>query len=236
MTRILLIKTGRSFDDCITQYGDFDQLFINAIGDAAATVEVLDAQQQALPSLDSYDGVLITGSHSMVTDHEPWSDALLPGIRDMAARALPVLGVCYGHQLIAEALGGKAGFHPNGAEIGTFPVQLTEAGQCDPLLGSLPSTFKAHLTHSQSALQLPDNAVLLACNDYEPHQAFRVGSNIWGVQFHPEFTAGVNRIYLNQQRDKLAAQAQDADALHAQISETREANTLVRRFVELIGQ
>lgn len=236
MPHLLLIKTGSSFEETIQRYGDFEQLFLDAIGDTPATVDIVDAQTSPLPALSSYDGVLITGSHSMVTDHEAWSDALLPYIREMADRNLPVLGVCYGHQLIAEALGGSAGYHPEGAEIGTCQVQLTDAGQADPLLGSLPATFNAHLTHSQSALTLPDNAVLLACNDYEPHQAFRVNNNIRGVQFHPEFTAGVTHIYIDKQREKLAAQGRDINALREQICETTEANTLIQRFVELIGQ
>jgi len=236
MPHLLLIKTGSSFEEIIQRHGDFEQLFLAAMGDVPATVDIIDAQQSPLPALSDYDGVLITGSHSMVSDHEAWSDALLPAIREMAERQLPVLGICYGHQLIAEALGGSAGYHPEGAEIGTCPVQLTEAGQADPLLGTLPVTFNAHLTHSQSALTLPDNAVLLACNDYEPHQAFRVNNNIWGVQFHPEFTAGVNRIYFDKQLEKLEALGRDIDTLREQICETTEANTLIRRFVELIGQ
>jgi len=234
MKHLLLLKTGSAFDEIVTDHGDFDQLFIAALGDSPVTVDTIDARHEALPALDNYQGVLITGSHHMVTDHEAWSDALLPYIREMAQRNLPVLGVCYGHQLLAEALGGSAGYHPEGAEIGTVAVSLSEAGQQDPLLGQLPSPFSAHVTHSQSALTLPDNATLLAYNSYEPHQAFRVNSNIWGVQFHPEFTAAVNRIYLDKQQDKLIALGRDVDQLRTGIHETELCNRLIRRFADLI--
>lgn len=235
MKPVLLISTGNAFDECIDQFGNFDQLFMNALGGSPLQVDRVFAQTDSLPPLSDYQAVLITGSHSMVTDHEAWSDALLPYIREMAERKLPVLGVCYGHQLIAEALGGKAGYHPDGAEIGTCPVTLTEAGKADPLLGALPATFSAHLTHSQSAVSLPDNAVLLAANDYEPHQAFRVNGNIWGVQFHPEFTADVSRLYFDKQLDKLEALGRDTTQLRAEISETPEANSLVGRFADLVA-
>lgn len=234
MKHLLLVKTGSAFEEIITAHGDFDQLFMAALGNSPVTVDTVDARHEALPPLDNYQGILITGSHHMVTDHEAWSDALLPYIREMAQRNLPVLGVCYGHQLLAEALGGSAGYHPEGAEIGTVDVSLTEAGQQDALLGQLPTQFSAHVTHSQSALTLPENAVLLAHNNYEPHQAFRLNSNIWGVQFHPEFSAAVNRIYLDKQQDKLVALGRDVAQLRAGIHETELCNSLVRRFVDLI--
>ena len=189
MKHLLLLKTGSTFDEVIAHQGDFDQLFITALGDSAIQLDVVDARSEELPALDNYQGVLITGSHHMVTDREDWSEALLPYIRAMATQKLPVLGVCYGHQLLADALGGEAGYHPDGREVGTVEIDLTEAGQQDALLGQLPTQFKAHVTHSQSALNLPDNATVLACNDYEPHQAFRIGENIWGLQFHPESIA-----------------------------------------------
>lgn len=234
MNHLLLLKTGSTFDEIVTAHGDFDHLFIAALGDSPVTIDTVDARHEALPALDNYQGVLITGSHHMVTDHEAWSDALLPYIREMAQRNLPVLGVCYGHQLLAEALGGKSGYHPDGAEIGTVEIRLTEQGQQDPLLGQMPAQFSVHVTHSQSALRLPDNAVLLAHNNYEPHQAFRVNSNIWGVQFHPEFTAAVNRVYLDKQQDKLSALGRDVAQLRAGIHETETCNSLIRRFADLL--
>ncbi|MCV6588197.1 MAG: glutamine amidotransferase [Marinobacterium sp.] len=233
MTRLLLIRTGNTFPECIERHGDFDQLFIHALGDSPVEVTMIDARHDSLPDLAGFQGVLITGSHHMVSDHEAWSDALLPFIRQMAARQLPVLGVCYGHQLIAQALGGKAGYHPDGPEVGTFTIKLTPAGQKDRLLGQLPAQFPAHLTHSQSALTLPDNAVILACNHHEPHQAFRIGEQIWGLQFHPEFNTDVCHTYLERQQQTLTELGQDVEQLHNQVQRTEAAATLIRRFATL---
>ena len=234
MKHLLLLKTGSTFDEVIAHQGDFDQLFITALGDSAIQLDVVDARSEELPALDNYQGVLITGSHHMVTDREDWSEALLPYIRAMATQKLPVLGVCYGHQLLADALGGEAGYHPDGREVGTVEIDLTEAGQQDALLGQLPTQFKAHVTHSQSALNLPDNATVLACNDYEPHQAFRIGENIWGLQFHPEFTADVCKVYLKHQQEPLEELGRDFEQLTGQVSETPDSTALLKRFVELI--
>src|SRR5690625_6734079 len=81
-----------------------------------------------------------------------------------------MLGVCYGHQLMAAAFGGHVDFHPEGRESGTLAVRLTETGRADALLGTLPERFYAHLTHAQSVLEAPSDAQVLAFNDHDANQ------------------------------------------------------------------
>lgn len=152
MPRLLIVKTGDSFADVARDHGDFETLFRRALATAPADtqVAVLDAPRaEALPALDDIDGLLITGSHAMVSHAEPWSEALKPWLVEARARDIPMLGVCYGHQLMAAAFGGTSDFHPAGRESGTREVTLTEAGRRDPLLGGLPARFRAHLSHAQ---------------------------------------------------------------------------------------
>lgn len=238
MPRLLLIKTGDSFPDIIAEHGDFEALFQARLPDHALTV--WDARRGASedtppPEHAEIDGVLITGSHAMVSDVEPWSEALKPWLREAVKRNLPLLGVCYGHQLMAEALGGKVGYHSGGREVGTFEVALTDAGQTDALLGALPDRFPAQLTHAQSVLTPPAGAVVLACNAHDPYQALRLGPRQWSVQFHPEFTAPVTRAYLEHQREGLLAAGQEVDALCEGIHDTPEASGLLARFAESVS-
>jgi len=147
---------------------------------------------------------------------------------------VPVLGVCYGHQLLAHALGGKVGFHPEGRDTGTKQVTLLDTASSDPLFQQMPPQFPAQLTHKQSVLELPPGAILLANSSFEPHQAFRVGTNAWGVQFHPEFTDQIMKAYLEVQTPELDQEGLNASQLRAEVTPAPAASDVLRYFSELI--
>jgi GMP synthase (glutamine-hydrolysing) len=149
-----------------------------------------------------------------------------------AARTTPVLGVCFGHQLLARALGGRVERHPGGPESGTTIIELTDAGRADPLFATLPSRVAVQQGHEDHVPDLPPGAVLLATNAHTPVQAFAHGSHIRAVQFHPEFTAERNRAFVEAEREALeAARPGLADAALASIKETPEASRLLANWV-----
>ena len=94
----------------------------------------------------------------------------------------------------------------------------------------------AHATHAQSVLTLPPGAVLLAENAFELHHAFRLGSNAWGVQFHPEYTGSFIRDYVTAQTDSLTQAGQHVPELLQKIQETPEANGILSTFAQLATQ
>jgi GMP synthase (glutamine-hydrolysing) len=231
MTNILLIKMGDTFEGLQVTHGDFEDMIKVCLKDTASIIHVYDARTaEAQPNLDDFQGVIITGSHSMVTECEPWSEALLPYIRSMQAKDIPVFGICYGHQLIAKALGGEVGFHPNGPEPGSVEVSLTQAGKADSLMSCAPQNFKVNVAHLQSVLQLPPQATLLAANDFEPHHAFRIG-NIWSVQFHPEFTREITQYYVEEIADLIREHDQDPVQVSDACENTMESRELLIQFV-----
>ena len=194
MKPLLIIKVGDAFPEVIRDHGDFETLFQEALATKGFTASVFDPRTGApLPDPTAIGGLFITGSHSMVSQREPWSEALKPWLSMALEADVPMLGVCYGHQLMAAAFGGHSDFHPVGRESGTHQVRLTDAGREDALLGTLPERFSAQLTHAQSVLEAPIDAVVLVGNAHDPHQALRYGPRQWSVQFHPEFTAPVMR-------------------------------------------
>jgi GMP synthase (glutamine-hydrolysing) len=148
-------------------------------------------------------------------------------------RETPVLGICYGHQLLAHALGGEVTHHPGGVEIGTVAVSLNETAAADPLLGGLPASFPAQAVHWQSVRRLPPGAVLLAGSAHEAHHAFRIGERAWGVQFHPEFSHGALGAYLDGLGELLATEGLDAPAIAARLQATPEAASVLPRFAQL---
>jgi GMP synthase (glutamine-hydrolysing) len=134
-----------------------------------------------LPARFDYDGVVVTGSRASVYWDEPWIDALLDWVERAADHNLPVLGVCYGHQALATALGGRVEAMDD-IEIGYRELTATTA---DPLFAGIDSPFVAFETHSDRVVELPPGGTVLAEND-RCIQAFRHG-DCWGVQFHPEY-------------------------------------------------
>jgi GMP synthase (glutamine-hydrolysing) len=228
---ILILKTGSTHAHIRERLGDFEDWVAAGLHKGGATVLTHDAQDGAAPPpLDTVAGVVITGSHAMVSDREPWSEALLPWLREAVAETKPVLGICYGHQLLAHALGGVVAHHPEGVEIGTVGVQRHLAAHDDPLLGALPDTFDAQATHWQSVRRLPPGAVLLAGNAFEPHHAFRVGRCAWGVQFHPEFSAQALGAYLDGLDAVLQREGRDAAHISAGLKDTPEAASVLPAF------
>ncbi|MCP5278590.1 MAG: glutamine amidotransferase [Thiobacillus sp.] len=231
---LAIFKTGSTWPAMAQARGDFDDWLRRSLGDAGTNVVVVSvAEGEAPPPPENLCGAIITGSHAMVTDRAEWSESLAGWLRQAVPAGLPVLGICYGHQLLAQALGGEVANLEPEPEVGTVCVALTEAGLDDPLFQGLPPRFPAHASHVQSASRLPANAVHLASSEREPHHAFRVGPRAWGVQFHPEFDAESMRAYVKRWSDKPHAPKQDWDAIQAEVRETPEAALITARFARL---
>lgn len=234
---LLILKTGSAPAPIREQLGDFDRWIDSGLRDGgAATVTVHDARVQDAPlppAPQSFAGVVVTGSSAMVSDREAWSEALVPWLRAAVAGGVPLLGICYGHQLLAHALGGEVAHHPDGVEIGTVTVERHAASEADPLLGELPGRFPAQAVHWQSVRRLPEHAVLLAGSSHEAHHAFRVGDRAWGVQFHPEFSDEALRAYLEGLGPVLAREGRDAAAIIEGLQPTPDAASVLPRFARL---
>jgi GMP synthase (glutamine-hydrolysing) len=236
MKKLYIIKAGATFSSTLEQYGDFDDWIKNALGELAIPVEVVKVLQGSpLPSPDVCRAVIVTGSHAMVTDNLLWSLALEEWIPLLVKAGVPFLGICYGHQLLARAMGGEVGYHPLGREIGTVSITLMPEGEYDFLVKGFPSLFSAHTTHAQTVLRLPPLAKHLARSDHDPHHAFRVGVCAWGVQFHPEYTADVMRAYISAQADSLRREGRTVDGLLSQVRESPFARKVLTNFAALVN-
>jgi len=227
----LIIETG---DPALPlrRYGSFAHWIRVAAGlhrDHAIVCRVLDGD--ALPSRDGFAGALITGSGAMVTERLDWSERSAVWLREAAHAGLPLFGICYGHQLIAHALGGEVGWNPVGREIGTVRIDRLAEAHDDPLFGTHPPVFDAHATHMQSVIRLPDGAVRLARSEKDDCHAFRWGKHVWGVQFHPEFSTRMMHGYIDVRREKLLHEGIDRLAVRRTVTAAPRSRAVLRKFV-----
>ena len=237
MKKLYIIKIGTTFPATEAKFGDFDQWTAKVLGSVDLEIGIVDAEHgAALPEVDECAGVVITGSHAMVTNDAPWSVNLEKWLVLLLKAQLPVFGICYGHQLLARAAGGQVGFHPHGKEIGTVTVQLLPDCVNDPIFQALPNSFPVHVTHSQTVLHLPKGAIRLAANTHEPNHAFRLGKCAWGVQFHPEFNSDIMRSYIEEQANELKSAGLDLLPLLSAVSETPIAEKILKRFADLVAE
>jgi GMP synthase (glutamine-hydrolysing) len=231
MKPIVIIRTGRAPDSIRARHGDFPHWFRLCAALSPVRLQVIDVSAgEALPSPAQIAGALITGSAAMVTERAAWSERTAGWIRDAMDVQLPLFGVCYGHQLMAHALGGRVDYLAGGREIGTQPIELTPAAEDDPLTARLPASFRAHTTHEQSVLEVPTGATVLARSARDPHHLLRYGPNAISVQFHPEFNADVMRAYIHRKREALRHEGSDPHHVYRQVAATPIARRIMRAF------
>ena len=185
MKQILILKTGELPRRVIASLGPYERAFLNLLGDEQFAV--VDARKEELPEPD-WAGVIITGSPAATYDGDTWIARSEEFLRRAADRSVPLYGVCFGHQLLAQTFGGRVEKCRHGWELGTATLTLTVEGRSDPLFSDVPESFTAQQSHGDVVTELPPGAVPLAQNDHWAYQAFKLGDRIWGTQFHPEFT------------------------------------------------
>lgn len=230
----LILETGQPIPS-LARHGGFGQWIARAAGLRRDEVNVVDVQRTDRELTGDRNGpvagVLVSGSAAMVTDQRDWSERCADRLRAAVAQGVPVFGICYGHQLLAHALGGEVGDNPRGREMGSRPIQCTPAASTDPLFRDLPPSLLVHTTHLQTVLTPPPDAALLARSALDDCQAFRFGEHAWGVQFHPEFSVRTMRGYVAARADALRGEGSDADAIACATAATPLARRILRRFV-----
>jgi len=209
MKNVLLLKAGEAAASVRLSVGDYDRWFLQTVGLSGYRFDVVPAHQGAqLPGdMAGYDAVMMTGSPLSVTRLEPWMERAAQLMVDAAEKGIPVLGVCFGHQLLAHAYGGRVVRNPLGREIGTIQVDLTASGQADPLFRGLPPRLAVQATHEDIVPEPPEGTVVLAGNANTAVQALAFRPCARGVQFHPEVQPEAMRALIQARAERLESEA-----------------------------
>jgi GMP synthase (glutamine-hydrolysing) len=232
----LIVKTGSAFPTARERFGDFDAWFRRGLGERTFDYRCAAVDQgDPLPdeaALDALAGVVVTGSPAMVSHREAWSERTAGWLREvMAADRLPVLGVCYGHQLMAHALGGRVGPNPFGRRMGTRDLAVLD--DRDPLMSVLDAPTRVHVTHLEAVLEPPGGSRVIATTDGDPNHALHFGGRSWGVQFHPEFDAGIMRCYVEGRAELLESEGFDSRAILDAVAPAPAGDALLEAFARL---
>ncbi len=176
--KIGILQTGKSPEQLAPAFGDYSNMFERMLGGRGFDFTIYDILEHDFPdAIADQDGWIITGSRFGAYEDHDWIPPLEDLIRDLHAAKAPMIGVCFGHQIIAQALGGKVEKYAAGWSVGR--VAYDAGGETLPLFA----------WHQDQVTQAPEGAKTVASTDFCEHAALTIGEHIYTIQPHPEFTA-----------------------------------------------
>lgn len=212
--------------------GDYGEMFARLFTAHAPEV-VLDRIDvvggEALPPLGAHDGIVITGSRRSATDDLPWITGLVDLIRAAHAAEAPLVGICFGHQLIAHALGGRVERAPAGWGIGVHAATVTTPR---PWMEPAADGFRMLVSHQDQVAALPPDGRVIASSPHAPISAFEVGS-LLGFQGHPEFRAPYADALMRRRVERIGPPT--VDAARTTLAEPTDHATVARWIARFIA-
>lgn len=211
----------------LAAFGEYPPMFaaLFAQADSAIQVRAYDARKGEYPAqLGECDGYVISGSRHSAYDKLPWIAPLKRFVRRAYKARAPIVGVCFGHQIAAAALGGKVMKWPGGWGIGLQQWRMTRA---EPWLKPTVKNLRLLASHQDQVVRLPRGARRLAQSDFCPNAMFAVGRRILGVQGHPEFSREFCAAIITLRRKNVLTPAERKRAL-ASLSQSDHGKTFAR--------
>ena len=214
------------------------QCFIERCQISPIQLTSVNLPEERLPAnvFSSFDAVMVGGAGEFsATETYDWMDGFFEFIQEVVDRSFPFFGSCWGHQILARALGGVVKYDKELTEMGCHWVELNKAGQQDDLFRCYPRRFKANMGHHDRVVALPDQATELAFSDTQSNQAFRIaGKPIYGTQFHSELDARreKERLYAYREHYTEIESEEAFQAIINGLANTTEVDALLSQFLQ----
>lgn len=233
-----ILQAGRAPEEMSDTFQDYNQLFIELLGEKTFDYRHWPVLDGIFPdSIHAADAWLITGSRHGAYENHDWIPPLEQFVRDVFAAQIPMVGICFGHQLIAQALGGKVEKFSGGWSVGRVEYDLDEQvfGATGLLqdVGATDSKTALIAYHQDQVIEPPDSARTVGSTSFCKHAALVYGEDILTIQPHPEFDQYYVDGLLNTRGAALPAQilTQAKESLQHPLERENVASTL-RRFLE----
>ena len=217
-----ILNTDTVKPEFAAKHGEYPDMFAELfhLVDPDISLMTYEVVHGEYPSdIDEVDGYVITGSKLSVYDDIPWINDLKNFVRQLHSEEKKIIGICFGHQLVAEALGGKTGQAETGWCVGVHKNKFTDAAED---YGLTRSEFKIPSNHKDQVLELPPGGKLLACTETCPISAMGLGDHILTFQGHPEFSEGYARALLDMRR-KIFGETHYREAINSFKNETNNS-------------
>lgn len=205
--KIGILQTGHAPDDLIEKHGDYDEFFIELLAGGDTEFETYPVVDGVFPrDAAAADAWLITGSKFGAYEPHVWIAPLEALIRDIYARGLPMVGICFGHQIIAQALGGKVEKYCGGWSVGPVAYYRHDLGRQQTLLA----------WHQDQVVDLPPEAEVIGSTPFCANAMLRYGDSVLTYQPHPEFTPAFYAGLLEKRGEVLPAELRRVASAHPQ--------------------
>ena len=232
MSSIAVLVAGDPIPQVLDLVPNFGALIREIAG--AIDVEWVEVDLRPLgrmPDPREFAACIVTGSPHSVTEQTPWIRQAQAYLRRARESSVGLFGICFGHQLMSSAFGGRVSVNPRGREMGFCSARPSSTTN-----GCLPwpsDSFEVLMSHRDTVSALPPGASVLAETDRDAHAAVHHGELCYSTQFHPEFTPAVLKLYIEHYRQQMLEQGDNVDQLISRIRETPMARALLRRFIHV---